>query len=43
MDKKLKLLVEVQNIEGLEEEELHTVVLMEHMLWLGAATIEITI
>lgn len=31
------LLVEVQNIEGLEEEEeqKHMVVLMEHMLWLG--------
>lgn len=39
------LLVEVQNIEGLEEEEeqKHMVVLMEHMLWLGAATIQITI
>lgn len=32
VDKKLKLVVEVQSIEGLDEEELYMVVLMLHML-----------
>lgn len=43
VDKKTQLLAEEQCIKGLEGEELHRVVRMEHMLWLGSETIQITI
>lgn len=43
VDKKLDKLLEVQNIEGHAEEELYIVVLLEHMLWLAAAIIQVTV